>query len=45
MAAPIFDNSLAMEMLCFRDPDVKEGVAALREKRQPSFPSARLPNP
>ena len=42
-AGPIFDNSLAMEMLCFLGPDVKEGVAALREKRAPNFPSAKLP--
>ncbi|MES2481248.1 MAG: enoyl-CoA hydratase/isomerase family protein [Pseudomonadota bacterium] len=44
MAGPVFDNSLAMEMLCFLGPDVKEGLAALREKRSPSFPSARLPD-
>ncbi len=42
-AGPIFDNSLALEMLCFLGPDVKEGLAALRGKRAPSFPSARLP--
>jgi enoyl-CoA hydratase len=41
-AGPIFDNSLAMEMLCFLGPDVKEGLTALREKRQPDFPSSRL---
>jgi len=27
-------------MLCFMGPDVLEGVAALREKRSPVFPSA-----
>lgn len=43
LAGPIFDNSLSMEMLCFLGPDVKEGLAALREKRQPQFPSAQLP--
>ena len=43
LAGPIFDNSLAMEMLCFLGADVSEGVAALRGKRQPEFPSARLP--
>jgi enoyl-CoA hydratase len=32
-----------MEMLCFLGADVKEGVAALRGKRQPEFPSAQLP--
>ncbi|WP_198972897.1 enoyl-CoA hydratase/isomerase family protein [Xylophilus sp. ASV27] len=42
-AGPIFDNSLALEMLCFLGADVKEGLAALREKRAPDFPSARLP--
>jgi enoyl-CoA hydratase len=38
---PAFDASLAMEMLCFLGDDVKEGVAALMEKREPRFPSAR----
>lgn len=38
-AEPIFDASLALEMLNFFDEDVKEGLAALREKRQPRFPS------
>jgi enoyl-CoA hydratase len=38
---PAFDASLAMEMLCFLGGDVKEGVAAIREKREPRFPSAR----
>ncbi len=38
---PAFDASLAMEMLCFLGDDVKEGVAALREKREPHFPSAQ----
>jgi enoyl-CoA hydratase len=37
---PIFDQSAAYEMLCFMGPDVLEGVAALREKRSPVFPSA-----
>jgi enoyl-CoA hydratase len=44
LAGPIFDNSLAMEMLGFMGADAKEGVAALRAKRQPDFPSARLPD-
>jgi enoyl-CoA hydratase len=43
-AGPIFDQSVAYEMLCFMGPDVLEGVAALREKRPPLFPSA-LPPP
>ena len=38
---PAFDASLAMEMLCFLGGDVKEGLAALNEKREPRFPSAR----
>jgi enoyl-CoA hydratase len=38
---PAFDASLAMEMLCFLGDDVKEGVAALMEKREPRFPSAQ----
>ncbi len=40
MAGPIFDNSLALEMLNFFDDDVVEGVRAIREKRAPAFPSA-----
>jgi enoyl-CoA hydratase len=39
-AGPIFDQSAAYEMLGFLGPDVVEGVAALREKRPPHFPSA-----
>jgi enoyl-CoA hydratase len=39
-AGPIFDSSAAYEMLCFMGPDVVEGAAALKEKRQPRFPSA-----
>jgi enoyl-CoA hydratase len=34
---PAFDASLAMEFLGFTGPDVKEGVASLREKRGPRF--------
>jgi enoyl-CoA hydratase len=40
-AGPIFDQSLALEMLTFMDQDVREGVRALREKRPPRFPSAQ----
>ena len=40
-AGPIFDQSLALEMLCFGFEDVKEGARAIREKRAPSFPSAQ----
>ena len=42
-AAPIFDQSAAYEMLCFLAPDVVEGYTALREKREPAFPSAASP--
>jgi enoyl-CoA hydratase len=38
MAGPTFDASLALEMLGFTGPEVKEGLAALREKRNPGFP-------
>lgn len=39
-ALPAFGESLALEMLGFLGPDAKEGVAALRERRLPRFPSA-----
>lgn len=41
VARPIFESSLAMEMLCFLGEDAAEGVASVREKRAPKFPSAR----
>lgn len=41
MAGPIFDQSAAYEMLGFMGPDVAEGAAALRDKREPAFPSAQ----
>src|SRR5207248_7390282 len=34
-AGPIFDNSMALELLTFMDPDVREGARAIREKRPP----------
>jgi enoyl-CoA hydratase len=37
MAGPTFDTSLALEFMGFRGPDVKEGLASLREKRRPNF--------
>ena len=40
-AGPIFDQSLALEMLTFMDEDVREGLQAIREKRPPRFPSAQ----
>jgi enoyl-CoA hydratase len=36
-AGPIFDTSTALEMLGFVGPDVREGLASLREKRPPQF--------
>jgi enoyl-CoA hydratase len=41
MAGPIFDQSIALEMLTFMGEDVREGLKAIREKRPPRFPSAR----
>jgi len=40
LAGPIFDQSIALEMLTFMTEDVREGLAAIREKRAPRFPSA-----
>jgi enoyl-CoA hydratase len=39
-ALPIFGESVALEMLGFLGPDAREGVAALRQRRPPVFPSA-----
>jgi enoyl-CoA hydratase/carnithine racemase len=36
-AGPAFDASLALEFLDMTGPDVAEGVAAVRERRPPSF--------
>ena len=36
-AGPIFDASLALEFLDMTGPDVREGVAAVRERRAPRF--------
>ncbi|HUJ56103.1 MAG TPA: enoyl-CoA hydratase/isomerase family protein [Gaiellaceae bacterium] len=36
-AGPIFDASLALEFLDMTGPDVREGVAAIREKRAAKF--------
>ncbi|MCC4113788.1 enoyl-CoA hydratase/isomerase family protein [Aromatoleum toluclasticum] len=38
-AGPIFDNSVALEMLGFTGPEVREGLAAVRERRTPNFPA------
>jgi enoyl-CoA hydratase len=40
MAGPSFDTSLALEFLGFRLADVREGLAAAREKRRPHFGGA-----
>jgi len=37
MAGPTFDTSLALEFMGFGGPDVREGIAALRDKRPPRF--------
>lgn len=37
MAGPAFDASTALEMLGFTGPEVREGIAAHREKRAPKF--------
>ena len=42
-AGPIFDQSLALEILSFGHGDVQEGIRAIREKRAPRFPSAAPP--
>jgi enoyl-CoA hydratase len=36
-AGPAFDTSLALEFMGFAGPDVREGVASLRERRAPKF--------
>jgi enoyl-CoA hydratase len=37
MAGPTFDTSLALEFIGFSGPEVREGYAALQEKRKPKF--------
>ena len=39
-AAPIFESSLALEMLNFLSEDAREGLTAFLAKRPPVFPSA-----
>ncbi len=38
LAGPTFDASTALEMLGFTGPEAREGVASLRDKRDPKFP-------
>ncbi|MEM7130489.1 MAG: enoyl-CoA hydratase/isomerase family protein [Chloroflexota bacterium] len=38
-AGPIFDNSIALEMLGFFGEDMMAGVKALRNREKPTFPS------
>ncbi len=37
MMGPNFDTSLALEFVSFTGPDAREGLASLREKREPAF--------
>ena len=37
LAGPIFDASLALEFIGFSGPEVREGLASLKEKRKPGF--------
>jgi len=37
LAGPSFDTSLALEFMGFTGPDVREGMASIREKRRPKF--------
>lgn len=39
LAGPTFDTSLGLEFLGFSGPDVREGLASLRERRPPRFGS------
>lgn len=37
VAGSAFDTSLALEFMRFAGPDVREGLASLRERRSPRF--------
>ena len=43
-ALPGFGESVALEMLGFLGADAREGLAAVRERREPRFPSAPSPS-
>ena len=40
-AGPIFDHSLALEMLGFFSDDVRAGIEGVKAKKKPEFPSAK----
>ena len=42
MAGPIFDSSLALEMFGFGSDEMREGLAAVKERRAPVFPPSPL---
>lgn len=42
MAGPAFEQSLALEMLGFGSPEMREGLAAVKERRKPDFPKSPL---
>jgi enoyl-CoA hydratase len=42
LAGPTFDTSTALELLGFTGPEAREGLDALREKRDPSFPEGSV---
>ena len=41
VAGPMFDHSIALEMLTFMSADASEGIQAVLEKRQPIYPSTK----
>lgn len=42
-AGPIFDHSLALEMLGFFSDDMMAGVDGIRQKRRPTYPTNQTP--
>ena len=42
MAGPAFEQSLALEMLGFGSPEMREGLAAVKQRRKPDFPPSPL---
>ncbi len=40
-ASPIFDHSLALEMLGFFSEDMMAGIEGLRQRKRPSYPSSK----